>query len=53
MMVPSALPGPILIIEDDKKTASLVALYLERFTLSLKSPPAKARERIFGIQRRG
>jgi DNA-binding response OmpR family regulator len=30
MMVPSALPGPILIIEDDKKTASLVALYLQR-----------------------
>jgi len=26
----SALPGPILIVEDDKKTASLVALYLER-----------------------
>jgi DNA-binding response OmpR family regulator len=30
MMVSSALPGPILIIEDDKKAASLVALYLER-----------------------
>lgn len=29
-MVSSALPAPILIIEDDKKTASLVALYLER-----------------------
>ena len=29
-MVSSALSGPILIIEDDKKTASLVALYLER-----------------------
>jgi len=29
-MPPTALPGPILIIEDDKKTASLVALYLER-----------------------
>jgi CheY-like chemotaxis protein len=26
----SPLPGPILIVEDDKKTASLVALYLER-----------------------
>jgi DNA-binding response OmpR family regulator len=26
----SALPGPILIVEDDKKTASLVALYLKR-----------------------
>jgi DNA-binding response OmpR family regulator len=26
----SALPGPILIVEDDKKTASLVALYLDR-----------------------
>jgi DNA-binding response OmpR family regulator len=26
----SALLGPILIVEDDKKTASLVALYLER-----------------------
>jgi len=26
----SALPGSILIVEDDKKTASLVALYLER-----------------------
>jgi DNA-binding response OmpR family regulator len=26
----SALPVPILIVEDDKKTASLVALYLER-----------------------
>ncbi len=26
----SVLPGPILIVEDDKKTASLVALYLER-----------------------
>ena len=24
------MPGPILIVEDDKKTASLVALYLER-----------------------
>jgi DNA-binding response OmpR family regulator len=30
MMVSSALPGPILIVEDDKKTASLVALYLQR-----------------------
>jgi DNA-binding response OmpR family regulator len=29
-MVHAALPGPILIVEDDKKTASLVALYLER-----------------------
>lgn len=29
-MVSSALPGPVLIIEDDKKTASLVAIYLER-----------------------
>ena len=29
-MSPPALPGPILIVEDDKKTASLVALYLER-----------------------
>ena len=26
----SPLPGPIVIVEDDKKTASLVALYLER-----------------------
>ena len=26
----SAQPGPILIVEDEKKTASLVALYLER-----------------------
>jgi len=26
----SVLPGPILIVEDDKKTASLVVLYLER-----------------------
>ena len=26
----STLPGPILIVEDDKKTAALVALYLER-----------------------
>ena len=30
MTVSSASSGPILIIEDDKKTASLVALYLER-----------------------
>ena len=30
MTVSSASLGPILIIEDDKKTASLVALYLER-----------------------
>jgi DNA-binding response OmpR family regulator len=29
-MGPAAMPGPILIVEDDKKTASLVALYLER-----------------------
>jgi DNA-binding response OmpR family regulator len=29
-MVSASLPGPILIVEDDKKTASLVALYLER-----------------------
>jgi DNA-binding response OmpR family regulator len=29
-MSPPALPGSILIVEDDKKTASLVALYLER-----------------------
>jgi DNA-binding response OmpR family regulator len=29
-MSPPALSGPILIVEDDKKTASLVALYLER-----------------------
>lgn len=29
-MPPAALPGPILIVEDDRKTASLVALYLER-----------------------
>jgi len=29
-MVSSPLAGPILIIEDDKKTASLVALYLQR-----------------------
>lgn len=29
-MVSGALSGPILIVEDDKKTASLVALYLER-----------------------
>ncbi len=30
MTISSASLGPILIIEDDKKTASLVALYLER-----------------------
>jgi len=30
MTLSSTLSGPILIIEDDKKTASLVALYLER-----------------------
>jgi DNA-binding response OmpR family regulator len=30
MMVSSDSSGPILIIEDDKKTASLVALYIER-----------------------
>jgi DNA-binding response OmpR family regulator len=30
MTASSVSPGPILIIEDDKKTASLVALYLER-----------------------
>jgi DNA-binding response OmpR family regulator len=29
-MVSAALSGPILIVEDNKKTASLVALYLER-----------------------
>jgi DNA-binding response OmpR family regulator len=29
-MASAALPGPILVVEDDKKTASLVALYLER-----------------------
>jgi len=26
----AVLSGPILVVEDDKKTASLVALYLER-----------------------
>lgn len=30
IMTPSAFSDPILIVEDDKKTASLVALYLER-----------------------
>jgi DNA-binding response OmpR family regulator len=30
MMISSALSAPILIVEDDKKTAALVALYLER-----------------------
>lgn len=29
-MVAAAMSGPILIVEDDKKTASLVAVYLER-----------------------
>lgn len=29
-MDPAAFSGPILIVEDDKKTASLVALYLEK-----------------------
>jgi DNA-binding response OmpR family regulator len=29
-MIPPALSGPVLIVEDDKKTAALVALYLER-----------------------
>jgi len=29
-MVATAMSGPILIVEDDKKTASLVAVYLER-----------------------
>jgi DNA-binding response OmpR family regulator len=29
-MVSACIPGPILIVEDNKKTASLVALYLER-----------------------
>ena len=29
-MSSSAVRGPILVVEDDKKTASLVQLYLER-----------------------
>jgi len=29
-MVTADLPGPILIVEDDRKTASLVSMYLER-----------------------
>lgn len=29
-MVTADLPGPILIVEDDRKTASLISLYLER-----------------------
>ncbi len=29
-MVPAASAGPILIVDDDKKTAALIALYLER-----------------------
>jgi DNA-binding response OmpR family regulator len=36
MTVSSASSGPILIIEDDKKTASLVALYLEREGFQLR-----------------
>lgn len=30
LVLPSRVSGPILIVEDDRKTASLVALYLER-----------------------